>query len=81
MPKTHDYRFLEEIGRRLINRREELGLTQEAVAIKSKVSPQQLSKYELGLSDPPLSTLLRITFALRMSATALLMQTSVSADK
>ena len=77
VPKLRDDAFLAEVGRRLQNRREELGLTQEAVCQRARISPQQLSKYELGQSDPPLSTLLRITSALSMSATALLVQTSV----
>jgi transcriptional regulator with XRE-family HTH domain len=81
MPKMHDFRFLQEVGRRIINRREELGLSQSDVATKAKITPQQLSKYELGLSDPPISTLKRITHALGMSVTALLVQCSVMSEQ
>jgi transcriptional regulator with XRE-family HTH domain len=81
VPRTHDYRFLEEVGRRLQNRREQLDMTQPTVAQKAQITPQQLSRYELGLSDPPISTLKRICEALRMNVTALLVQTSVMADK
>lgn len=81
MPKAHDFRFLEEIGRRLVARREALEMTQAEVCKRSKISPQQLSRYELGLSDPPMSTFIRICHALKMTPTAILVQTSVMADK
>jgi transcriptional regulator with XRE-family HTH domain len=80
MPKHHDYRFLAEIGRRLADKREQLGLSQLYVAKRAKMTPQQVSKYELGLSDPPLSTLLRITRVLQMSPTALLIQSMILAE-
>jgi transcriptional regulator with XRE-family HTH domain len=77
MPKSHDLQFLQEIGRQLQNRREELGLSQTAIASPANITAQQLSRYELGLSDPPLSTLLRICKSLGINATALLIQTIV----
>jgi transcriptional regulator with XRE-family HTH domain len=80
MPKHHDYRFLAEIGRRLADKRAHLGLSQQYVAKRAKMTPQQVSKYELGLSDPPLSTLLRITRVLQMSPTALLIQSMILAE-
>jgi transcriptional regulator with XRE-family HTH domain len=80
MPKTHDYRFLAEIGRRLADKRDHLGLSQADVATAAKMTPQQVSKYELGLSDPPLSTLLRLTKVLQMSATALLIQSAIMSE-
>ena len=55
-------------------------MTQTFVARKAWITPQQLSRYELGLSDPPICTLERITKALKMSITALLVQTSIMAD-
>jgi transcriptional regulator with XRE-family HTH domain len=76
LPKDHDYLFLADLGRRLVNRRESLNLSQTQVALKSGITPQQMSRYELGLSDPPLSTLLRIAKALRLNPTALLVQVS-----
>lgn len=81
MPRTHDYRFLAEIGRRLVDKREAMGLSQQQVAKLSRISPQQLSKYEFGLSDAPISTLMRITAALRMSPVALLVQVSLLAEQ
>ena len=80
MPKAHDYRFLAEIGRRLSDRREALNMTQAQTAKLAKIQPQQLSKYELGLSDPPLSTLLRICAALKINTTALLVQTTLVSE-
>jgi transcriptional regulator with XRE-family HTH domain len=81
VPRTHDYRFLAEIGRRLTAKREELGLSQQQAAGLARISPQQLSKYEFGLSDPPISTLMRITAALKMSPTALLIQCSLLSEQ
>lgn len=80
MPKTHDFRFLAEIGRRLADKRDQLGLSQRDVAARSKLTAQQVSAYERGLSDPPLSTLLRITRVLQMSPTALLIQSMILAE-
>jgi transcriptional regulator with XRE-family HTH domain len=80
MPRSHDYRFLAEIGRRLTDKRETLGMSQFQTAKKARISPQQLSKYELGLSDPPISTLMRITQVLQMSPTALLIQSMLLAE-
>ena len=80
MPKTHDYRFLAEIGRRLATKRERLGLSQQYVADKSRLTPQQVSLYERGLSDPPLSTIMRITRVLQMSPTSLLIQSAIMSE-
>jgi transcriptional regulator with XRE-family HTH domain len=80
MPKHHDYRFLAEIGRRLVDKRLDLGLSQQDVADKSKLTAQMVSMYERGLSDPPISTLLRITRVLQMSPTALLIQSMVMSE-
>ena len=80
MPKHHDFRFLAEIGRRLANKRERLGLSQQYVADKARLTPQQISAYELGLSDPPLSTIMRITRVLQMSPTSLLIQSAIMSE-
>ena len=80
MPKHHDYLFLAEIGRRLTAKRDDMGYSQQAVADAAKITPQMLSRYELGLADPPLSTLVRITSALQMSPTALLIQSMILAE-
>ena len=80
MPKHHDFRFLAEIGRRLSAKRERLGLSQQYVADKAKLTPQQVSLYELGMSDPPLSTIMRITRVLQMSPTSLLIQSAIMSE-
>ena len=81
MPRTHDYRFLAEIERRLADKRERQGLSQQYVADKAKlVTPQQVSLYEHGLSDPPLSTIMRITRVLQMSPTSLLIQSAIMSE-
>jgi transcriptional regulator with XRE-family HTH domain len=72
MPKTHDYRTLATIGRRLAAQRGVLGMSQADVAGHAKITGQQLSSYERGLSDPPLSTLLRLMRVLRVAPTELL---------
>jgi transcriptional regulator with XRE-family HTH domain len=81
MPKHHDYLFLAEIGRRLTAKRQDMGFSQQAVADASGLTPQMLSRYEMGLADPPLSTLIRITAALQMSPMALLMQAAVLSEQ
>ncbi len=81
MGRIHDYRFLAAIGRRLLDKREELGLSQYQVARLVRISPQQLSKYEFGLSDAPLSTFLRLTAALKLSAPDILIQCSLLAEQ
>jgi transcriptional regulator with XRE-family HTH domain len=80
MPRQHDFRFLAEIGRRLSDKRQDLGLSCADVAAKAKLSAQMVSMYERGLSDPPLSTLLRITKVLQMSPTALLIQSMIMSE-
>ena len=56
-------------------------MTQDDVCRQVRISAQMLSRYELGLSDPPISTLLRVCKALELNPTALLVQTSVMADQ
>ena len=81
MPREHDFRFLQEIGRRLVNAREKANISQAQVAALAKITPQQLSRYELGMSDPPICTLQRIAHALRINVAALLVQVSVMAEQ
>lgn len=78
MPKEHDYLFLMALGAKLAERREELGRSQADIAQYALITPQQLSKYEKGLSDPSLSTLLRICAALKMECSNLLVQLVVN---
>lgn len=81
MPREHDFRFLQEIGRRMVNAREKANISQAQVAALAKITPQQLSRYELGMSDPPICTLQRIASALRINVAALLVQVSVMAEQ
>jgi transcriptional regulator with XRE-family HTH domain len=81
MPREHDYLFLAEIGRRLAERREQLGLSQPDLASKVKISHQMLSRYELGQSDPPMSTFMRICSALGISPTPILVQVALLSEQ
>lgn len=84
MPRAHDWKFLAVVGNRLAETRSALNLSQGQVARRAKITAQQLSRYELGLSDPPLSTLVRIAKVLGISApavTALLVQTALLAEQ
>ena len=80
MPKHHDYLFLAEIGRRLHDKREDMAFSQQSVADASNITPQMLSRYEQGMADPPLSTLVRICQALQLSPTALLIQSMIMVE-
>lgn len=77
MPRCHDTVFLKLLGQRLFDRRTELGLPQSKIADKAKISVQQLSRYELGDSDAPISTFIRICEALKLNASAVLWRESV----
>ena len=80
MPKHHDFLFLAEIGRRLTAKRQDMEFSQQDVADASNISPQMLSRYEQGMADPPLSTIVRICQALQLSPTALLIQSMIMAE-
>ena len=80
MPKEHDYLFLMALGTKLAERREELGRSQADIAQYALITPQQLSKYEKGLSDPSLSTLLRICAALKLNCSNLLVQLTIQSS-
>jgi transcriptional regulator with XRE-family HTH domain len=62
----------EEIGRRLRNRRLELGLSQEQVAHAVGVTFQQLQKYEKGVNRVSASKLYWLAKALDIAPAALL---------
>ncbi|MBO5104159.1 MAG: helix-turn-helix transcriptional regulator [Ruminococcus sp.] len=55
------------IGRRIKNRREELGLTQPELAEISKLSQGYISRIESGKFIPKASTLIAIATSLKMS--------------
>lgn len=64
---------LHEFGRRMAQRRRELGLSQTDLAERLGFStPQVVSRYECGDQDPRLTTLLRLARALDMPLADLL---------
>lgn len=70
MPKENV--FLKELGRRIANRRNELGLTQEGLAEKADVTPQMVSTAERGAKALRPQNLLKISSALNVSVDFLL---------
>ena len=54
------------IGQRLRNRRQILGLTQEKLARRCNISPQQIQKYETGTSGIRASRLVQLADILEM---------------
>lgn len=68
-----DYeKFLKEIGQRIIERRKNLGLTQEALAEKADVTTQFVSYAESGKRAMRPENLMKIASALGVSADYLL---------
>lgn len=59
--------FCEEVGHRLRNRREALGLSQEEIAWASGVAQGSISYYEQGKIEIPLSVLIEICRRLEIS--------------
>ena len=64
--------FLKEIGQRIIERRKNLGLTQEALAEKADVTTQFVSYTESGKRAMRPENLMKIAFALGVSTDYLL---------
>lgn len=60
------------IGTILRNRRLELGFSQEEVAWRAGVAQGSISNYEIARNDIPLTVLVRVCHALRVSPTDLL---------
>lgn len=56
--------FAEELSRRLMSARRRKGISQEALATKTNLSPQSVSNYENARSVPSLGSLLKIAEAL-----------------
>lgn len=69
---------LAEIGRRALVRREALGLSQLQVAERADVSPGYISRMENAKGGMKLADLIRLSEALQMPATELLMGTETS---
>ncbi|MGV0953637.1 MAG: helix-turn-helix transcriptional regulator [Fluviibacter sp.] len=55
---------LEQIRQAIIQRRQERGLTQEALGQAASLSREQISRFENGVHDPGLRRLLRLCQAL-----------------
>ena len=72
--------FLEEVGRRIEERRKKLGFTQEALAEKSNVTSQFISYVESGKRAMRPEYLLSISTALEVSADYLLTGNVVDED-
>lgn len=64
--------ILQEIGKRILDRRKQLGLTQEALAEKAEVTTQFVSYAESGKRAMRPENLLKISVALGVSADYLL---------
>ncbi len=64
MPPTADPR-LRKLGRRVRALRQEVGLSQEALADEAEVDRTYMSKIERGLANPSYTVLLRLAVALR----------------
>ena len=76
-----DYeRFLKEIGKRIIQRRKKLNLTQEALAEKADVTTQFVSYAESGKRAMRPENLMKISAALEVSADYLLTGDIVEKD-
>lgn len=56
--------FAEELSRRLVSARRRKGISQEALATKTNLSPQSVSNYENARSVPSLGSLLKMAEAL-----------------
>ena len=62
----------ETFGQRLSRLRKEKGLTQEDIASRITISPQAVSKWENGNSEPDLDTLNKLADILNCSVDSLL---------
>ena len=72
--------ILQEIGKRILDRRKQLGLTQEALAEKAEVTTQFVSYAESGKRAMRPENLLKISEALGVSADDLLTGDMIDKD-
>lgn len=72
--------ILQEIGKRILDRRKQLGLTQEALAEKAEVTTQFVSYAESGKRAMRPENLLKISEALCVSADYLLTGDMIDKD-
>lgn len=76
----HKEIILQEIGKRILDRRKQLGLTQEALAEKAEVTTQFVSYAESGKRAMRPENLLKISEALGVSADYLLTGDMIDKD-
>jgi Predicted transcriptional regulator with C-terminal CBS domains len=72
--------LLIQIGKRLLERRKHLRLTQEELAEKADVTPQTISTAELGRKALRPENIIRISTALEVSTDYLLLGTITESD-
>jgi len=72
--------FREDVGRRLRDRRESLGLTQEQIAWEAGVAQGSISYYEQGKSEIPLRVLIDICRHLNVDPIEIVPSLHVSAS-
>ena len=60
------------IGKKIAERRKELGMTQESLAEKLSISAQAVSKWENGWNLPDIENISRVAEALKISSSALI---------
>lgn len=63
--------FLRSLGRAMRERREALGLTQEAVSLRTGVPQRRIWELEAGIGNPTARTLLRLVSGLEMPCSEL----------
>jgi len=63
-PKRRDLRILARVGREIVARRRQIGLTQAGLAAAAGLSPQVTGRYELGKASPSITALYLIATAL-----------------
>ena len=73
--------YLNEVGKRIMERRKKLGMTQEALAEKSGVTTQFVSYAESGKRAMRPENLMKIAFALGVSTDYILTGDIIDKDK
>lgn len=73
--------FLKEIGKRVMDRRKELGLTQEALGEKSELTTQFISYLESGRRSMRCENVVKIAKALSVSSDYILTGEIIDKDK
>jgi len=61
-----------QLGKRVLDRRHNLGLTQDALAAAAGVSTETIRRFELGTINPNIATFLKIAAGLQASGASLL---------